>query len=424
MATFKGWGNERKNAVDWSQPIVPAMGDALMWKQREWRRRAEEAARARRDRALGEDFFARVAPQVEELPMAPPQAMPMAAPPSMAMALPQAPAARPVAPMSRTAQPAVGGGYVPGTVTDRFMVDAPLKPMAPWPEDWSDLSPRRNLPEAPTPETGVFRGGQPWTPKTPGAMGTEEFEADVNRRAEGRRVAADYDRDVGTTGPLSKRIEAMGRVLGQPIPKKEWDDYNQRTRESAMRMGIGAPDPENDRDMAVWAQGQTNVAGQMRRSPQERAEARGAADRYRQEQEAARNREAAVRIADAEREGEWTTDPTGRVLYNKRTKEMTPTGVAENNKPIVVGKTVVQPQADGTAKVLYDGSNSDERILGYTMDEFIEMDKNSWDFEGETRDRWLAFRDKWMAEAEKRGQKKETPAAAGGGGGGGLRVFK
>jgi hypothetical protein len=109
---------------------------------------------------------------------------------------------------------------------------------------------------------------------------------------------------VGTTGPLSKRIEAMGKVLGQPIPKKEWDDYNQRTRESAMRMGIGAPDPENDRDMAVWAQGQTNVAGQMRRSPQERAEARGAADRYRQEQEAARNREAAGRIADAEREGE------------------------------------------------------------------------------------------------------------------------
>ena len=401
MATFKGWGNERKNAVDWSQPIVPAMGDALMWKQREWRRRAEEAARARRDRALGEDFFARVAPQVEELPMAPHPAMLIAPPPAMPMALPQAPAARPVA-----------------------MVDAPLKPMAPWPEDWSDLSPRRNLPEAPTPETGVFRGGERWAPKAPGAMGTEEFEADVNRRAEGRRVAADYDRDVGTTGPLSKRIEAMGKVLGQPIPKKEWDDYNQRTRESAMRMGIGAPDPENDRDMAVWAQGQTNVAGQMRRSPQERAEARGAADRYRQEQEAARNREAAVRIADAEREGEWTTDPTGRVLYNKRTKEMTPTGVAENNKPIVVGKTVVQPQADGTAKVLYDGSNSDEKILGYTVDEFIEMDKNSWNFDGETRDRWSAFRDKWMAAAEKRGSGRAKPAAAGGGGGGGLRVFK
>lgn len=411
MATFKGWGNERENAVDWSQPIVQAVPDALMHKQREWRRRAEEAARARRDRALGEDFFARVAPQVEELPMAPPPAMPMpmapepmAAPPSMAMALPQAPAARPVA------------------MADRFMIDRMPAPA------WPARADEPMLPEAPqapaAPTTGVFRGGQPWTPKAPGAMGTEEFEADVNRRAEGRRVAADYDRDVGTTGPLSKRIEAMGKVLGQPIPKKEWDDYNQRTRESAMRMGIGAPDPENDRDMAVWAQGQTNVAGQMRRSPQERAEARGAADRYRQEQEAARNREAQVRIADAEREGEWTTDPTGRVLYNKRTKEMTPTGVAENYKPILVGKTVVQPQEDGTAKVLYDGSNSDERILGYTVDEFIEMDKNSWNFDGETRDRWLAFRDKWMAAAEKRGSEKAKPAAAGGGGGGGLRVFK
>lgn len=414
MATFKGWGNERKNAVDWSQPIVPAMGDALMYKQREARRRAEEAARAGRDRALGEDFFARGAPQVEELPMAPPPAMPMA----------MAPEPPPPAAMSRTAQPAVGGGYVPGTVTDRFMVDAPVKPMAAWPEDWSDLSPMRNLPEAPqAPTTGVFRGGQPWTPKAPGAMSSDEYAADVAGRAEGRRVAADYDRDVGTTGPLSKRIEAMGKVLGQPIPKKEWDDYNQRTRESAMRMGIGAPDPENDRDMAVWAQGQTNVAGQMRRSPQERAEARGGADRYRQEQEAARNREAAGRIAEAEREGEWGVSPTGEV-FNKRTGEVRPSTAPKKPNVQVVGKTVVQIQDDGTAKVLYDGSNSDEKILGYTVDEFIEMDKNSWNFDGETRDRWSAFRDEWMAEAEKRGQKKETPAAAGGGGGGGLRVFK
>ena len=410
MATFKGWGNERANAVDWSQPIVPAMGDALMYKQREARRRAEEAARAGRDRALGEDFFARGAPQVEELPMAPPTAMPMpmapepmAAPPSMAMALPQAPAARPVA------------------MADRFMIDRMPAPA------WPARADEPMLPEAPqapaAPTTGVFRGGQPWTPKTPGAMGTEEFEADVNRRAEGRRVAADYDRDVGTTGPLSKRIEAMGKVLGQPIPKKEWDDYNQRTRESAMRMGIGAPDPENDRDMAVWAQGQTNVAGQMRRSPQERAEARGGADRYRQEQEAARNREAAGRIAEAEREGEWGVSPTGEV-FNKRTGEVRPSTAPKKPNVQVVGKTVVQIQDDGTAKVLYDGSNSDEKILGYTVDEFIEMDKNSWNFDGETRDRWSAFRDEWMAEAEKRGQKKETPAAAGGGGGGGLRVFK
>jgi len=410
MATFKGWGNERANAVDWSQPIVPAMGDALMYKQREARRRAEEAARAGRDWALGEDFFARGAPQVEELPMAPPTAMPMpmapepmAAPPSMAMALPQAPAARPVA------------------MADRFMIDRMPAPA------WPARADEPMLPEAPqapaAPTTGVFRGGQPWTPKTPGAMGTEEFEADVNRRAEGRRVAADYDRDVGTTGPLSKRIEAMGKVLGQPIPKKEWDDYNQRTRESAMRMGIGAPDPENDRDMAVWAQGQTNVAGQMRRSPQERAEARGGADRYRQEQEAARNREAAGRIAEAEREGEWGVSPTGEV-FNKRTGEVRPSTAPKKPNVQVVGKTVVQIQDDGTAKVLYDGSNSDEKILGYTVDEFIEMDKNSWNFDGETRDRWSAFRDEWMAEAEKRGQKKETPAAAGGGGGGGLRVFK
>ena len=410
MATFKGWGNERANAVDWSQPIVPAMGDALMYKQREARRRAEEAARAGRDWALGEDFFARGAPQVEELPMAPPPAMPMAmapepvaAPPSMATALPQAPAARPVA------------------MADRFMIDRMPAPA------WPARADEPMLPEAPqapaAPTTGVFRGGQPWTPKTPGAMGTEEFEADVNRRAEGRRVAADYDRDVGTTGPLSKRIEAMGKVLGQPIPKKEWDDYNQRTRESAMRMGIGAPDPENDRDMAVWAQGQTNVAGQMRRSPQERAEARGGADRYRQEQEAARNREAAGRIAEAEREGEWGVSPTGEV-FNKRTGEVRPSTAPKKPNVQVVGKTVVQIQDDGTAKVLYDGSNSDEKILGYTVDEFIEMDKNSWNFDGETRDRWSAFRDEWMAEAEKRGQKKETPAAAGGGGGGGLRVFK
>jgi hypothetical protein len=411
MATFKGWGNERKNAVDWSQPIVPAMGDALMWKQREARRRAEEAARAGRDWALGEDFFARGAPQVEELPMAPPTAMPMpmapepmAAPPSMAMALPQAPAARPVA------------------MADRFMIDRMPAPA------WPARADEPMLPEAPqapaAPTTGVFLGGQPWTPKAPGAMSSDEYEAYVAGRAAGRRASAGLDRDVRANAALSERIGKMGEALGQPIPKKEWDDYNQRTRENAMRMGIGAPDPENDRDMAVWAQGQTNVAGQMRRSPQERAEARGNADRYRQEQEAARNREAQVRIAEAEREGEWTTDPTGRVLYNKRTKEMTPTGVAENNKPIVVGKTVVQIQDDGTAKVLYDGSNSDERILGYTVDEFIEMDKNSWNFDGETRDRWSAFRDEWMAEAEKRGQKKETPAAAGGGGGGGLRVFK
>jgi len=410
MATFKGWGNERKNAVDWSQPIVPAMGDALMYKQREARRRAEEAARAGRDRALGEDFFARGAPQVEELPMAPPTAMPMpmapepmAAPPSMAMALPQAPAARPVAMAARFMTARMPAPTWPARADEPMLPEAPQAPAAP--------------------TTGVFRGGQPWTPKTPGAMGTEEFEADVNRRAEGRRVAADYDRDVGTTGPLSKRIEAMGKVLGQPIPKKEWDDYNQRTRESAMRMGIGAPDPENDRDMAVWAQGQTNVAGQMRRSPQERAEARGGADRYRQEQEAARNREAAGRIAEAERGGEGGVSPTGEV-FNKRTGEVRPSTAPKKPNVQVVGKTVVQIQDDGTAKVLYDGSNSDEKILGYTVDEFIEMDKNSWNFDGETRDRWSAFRDEWMAEAEKRGQKKETPAAAGGGGGGGLRVFK
>ena len=187
-----------------------------------------------------------------------------------------------------------------------------------------------------------------------------------------------------------------------------------------MRMGIGAPDPENDRDMAVWAQGQANVAGQMRRSPQERAEARGGADRYRQEQEAARNRETQVRMADAEREGEWGASPTGEV-FNKRTGEVRPSTAPKKPNVQVVGKTVVQIQDDGTAKVLYDGSNSNEKILGYTVDEFIEMDKNSWNFDGETRDRWSAFRDEWMAAAEKRGQKKETPAAAGGGG---FRVFK
>lgn len=407
MATFKGWGNERKNAVDWSQPIVPAMGDALMYKQREARRRAEDAARAGRDWALGEDFFARGAPQVEELPMAPPTAMPMpmapepmAAPPSMAMALPQAPAARPVA------------------MADRFMIDRMPAPA------WPARADEPMLPEAPqapaAPATGVFRGGQPWTPKAPGAMSSDEYAADVAGRAAGRRASAGLDRDVRANAALSERIGKMGKVLGQPIPKKEWDDYNQRTRESAMRMGIGAPDPENDRDMAVWAQGQTNVAGQMRRSPQERAEARGGADRYRQEQESARNREAAGRIAEAEREGEWGVSPTGEV-FNKRTGEVRPSTAPKKPNVQVVGKTVVQIQDDGTAKVLYDGSNSDEKILGYTVDEFIEMDKNSWNFDGETRDRWSAFRDEWMAEAEKRGQKKETPAAAGGGG---LRVFK
>jgi len=358
------------------------------------------------------------------LPQAPVDAPPPPAPPSMAMALPQAPAARPVAPMSRTAQPAVGGGYVPGTVTDRFMVDAPVKPMAAWPEDWSDLSPRRNLPEAPqapaAPTTGVFRGGERWAPKAPGAMGSDEYAADVAGRAAGRRASAGLDRDVRANAALSERIGKMGAALGQPIPKNEWDDYNQRTRESAMRMGIGAPDPENDRDMAVWAQGQANVAGQMRRSPQERAEARGGADRYRQEQEAARNRETQVRMADAEREGEWGVSPTGEV-FNKRTGEVRPSTAPKKPNVQVVGKTVVQIQDDGTAKVLYDGSNSDEKILGYTVDEFIEMDKNSWNFDGETRDRWSAFRDEWMAAAEKRGQKKETPAAAGGGG---FRVFK
>lgn len=413
MATFKGWGNERKNAVDWSQPIVPAMGDALMWKQREARRRAEEAARAGQDRALGEDFFARGAPQVEELPMAPP---------SMAMALPQAPVAPTATP--RTALPAVGGGYVPGSATDRFMVDAPAKPMTPWPEDWSDLPTAGELPEAPpAPTTGVFRGGRPWTPKAPGAMSSDEYAADVAGRAAGRRASAGYDRDVRANAALSERIGKMGEALGRPIPKKEWDDYNQRTRENAMRMGIGAPDPENDRDMAVWAQGQTNVAGQMRRSPQERAEARGNADRYRQEQEAARNREAAGRIAEAEREGEWGVSPTGEV-FNKRTGEVRPSTAPKKPNVQVVGKTVVQIQDDGTAKVLYDGSNSNERILGYTVDEFIEMDKNSWNFDGETRDRWSAFRDEWMAAAEKRGSEKAKPAAGGGGGGGGLRVFK
>lgn len=407
MATFKGWGNERANAVDWSQPIVPAMGDALMYKQREARRRAEDAARAGRDWALGEDFFARGAPQVEELPMAPPPAMPMpmapepmAAPPSMAMALPQAPAARPVA------------------MADRFMIDRMPAPA------WPARADEPMLPEAPqapaAPTTGVFRGGQPWAPKAPGAMSSDEYAADVAGRAAGRRASAGLDRDVRANAALSERIGKMGEVLGQPIPKKEWDDYNQRTRESAMRMGIGAPDPENDRDMAVWAQGQTNVAGQMRRSPQERAEARGGADRYRQEQEAARNREAAGRIAEAEREGEWGVSPTGEV-FNKRTGEVRPSTAPKKPNVQVVGKTVVQIQDDGTAKVLYDGSNSDEKILGYTVDEFIEMDKNSWNFDGETRDRWSAFRDEWMAEAEKRGQKKETPAAAGGGG---LRVFK
>jgi len=355
------------------------------------------------------------------LPQAPVDAPPPPPPPSMAMALPQAPTAPTATP--RTALPAVGVGYVPGSATDRFMVDAPLKPMAPWPEDWSDLSPRRNLPEAPTPETGVFQGGERWAPKAPGAMSSDEYAADVAGRAAGRRASAGLDRDVRANAALSERIGRMGKVLGQPIPKKEWDDYNQRTRESAMRMGIGAPDPVDDRDMAVWAQGQMNVAGQMRRSPQERAEARGGADRYRGEQESARNRETQVRMADAEREGEWGVSPTGEV-FNKRTGEVRPSTAPKKPNVQVVGKTVVQIQDDGTAKVLYDGSNSDERILGYTMDEFIEMDKNSWDFEGETRDRWLAFRDEWMAEAEKRGQKKETPAAAGGGGGGGLRVFK
>lgn len=409
MATFKGWGNERKNAVDWSQPIVPAMGDALMWKQREARRRAEEAARAGRDRALGEDFFARGAPQVEELPMAPPPAMPMAmapepvaAPPSMATALPQAPAARPVA------------------MADRFMIDRMPAPT------WPARADEPMLPEAPqapaAPTTGVFRGGQPWTPKAPGAMSSDEYAADVAGRAAGRRASAGLDRDVRANAALSERIGKMGEALGRPIPKKEWDDYNQRTRESAMRMGIGAPDPENDRDMAVWAQGQTNVAGQMRRSPQERAEARGGADRYRQEQEAARNREAAGRIAEAEREGEWGVSPTGEV-FNKRTGEVRPSTAPKKPNVQVVGKTVVQIQDDGTAKVLYDGSNSDEKILGYTVDEFIEMDKNSWNFDGETRDRWSAFRDEWMAAAEKRGSEKAKPAA-GGGGGGGLRVFK
>lgn len=406
MATFKGWGNERENAVDWGKPILPAIGDALMWKQREARRRREEAARAGRDRALGEDFFARGTPQVEELPMAPPPAMPMQMAPA-----PTAPTATP-----RTALPAVGGGYVPGSATDRFMVDAPAKPMAPWPEDWSDLSPRRILPEAPTPETGVFRGGRPWTPTAPGAMGTDEYAADVAGRAAGRRASAGYDRDVRANAALSERIGKMGEVLGQPIAQGKWDEYNQRTRESAMRMGIGAPDPENDRDMAVWAQGQTNVAGQMRRSPQERAEARGGADRYRVEQESARNRETQVRMAEAEREGEWGVSPTGEV-FNKRTGDVRPSTAPKKPNVQVVGKTVVQIQDDGTAKVLYDGGNSKEKILGYTMDEFIDMEKQSWNFEGETLERWSKFRDRFLAEAEKRGQAKAKPAAAEGGGG-------
>lgn len=404
MATFKGWGNERKNAVDWGKPILPAIGDALVWMPREVGRRAEDAARAGRDRALGEDFFARVAPQVEELPMAPEVAMPMQMAP---------------APMAPTA---VGGGYVPGSATDRFMVDAPAKPMAPWPEDWSDLPTAGELPEAPpAPTTGVFRGGRPWTPTAPGAMGADEYAADVAGRAAGRRASAGYDRDVRANAALSERIGKMGAALGQPIAQGKWDEYNQRTRENAMRMGIGAPDPENDRDMAVWAQGQTNVAGQMRRSPQERAEARGGADRYRQEQEAGRDREAQVRIADAEREGEWTTDPTGQTAINKRTGETRPTGATGRPQRHVVGRKLV----DQDGKVLFDGTNGDERIEGYTWDEFMDLEKQSWNFTGKTLERFEALRNKFYDAAEKRGREKAKPAAAeGGGGGGGFRVFK
>ena len=175
-----------------------------------------------------------------------------------------------------------------------------------------------------------------------------------------------------------------------------------------MRMGIGAPDPENDRDMAVWAQGQTNVAGQMRRSPQERAEARGGADRYRQEQESARNRETQVRMADAEREGEWTTDPTGQTAINKRTGETRPTGATGRPQRHVVGKRLV----DQDGKVLFDGSGGDEKIEGYTWDEFMDLEKQSWNFTGETADRFEELRKRFYAAAEKRGQKKEAAAAA------------
>ena len=346
------------------------------------------------------------------LPQAPVDAPPPPAPPSMAMALPQAPTAPTATP--RTALPAVGGGYVPGSATDRFMVDAPAKPMAPWPEDWSDLPTAGELPEAPqAPATGVFRGGRPWTPTAPGAMGADEYAADVAGRAAGRRASAGYDRDVRANAALSERIGKMGGALGRPIPKKEWDDYNQRTRESAMRMGIGAPDPENDRDMAVWAQGQTNVAGQMRRSPQERAEARGGADRYRQEQESARNRETQARIAEAEREGEWTTDPTGQTAINKRTGETRPTGATGRPQRHVVGKKLV----DQDGNVLFDGTNGDERIEGYTWDEFMDLEKQSWNFTGETLERFEALRKKFYDAAEKRGREKAKPAAAEGGGG-------
>lgn len=409
MATFKGWGNERENAVDWGwgKPILPAIGDALVWMPREVGRRAEDKARAGQDRALGEDFFARGAPQVEELPQAPRRDVASAYDPAFSpwTASVGAPSQ---APMPTPPPQPIGGGYVPGTEANRFIVDAPKPPM------WPARADEPMLPEAPQPrQTNIYQGGNPWTPTAPGAMGADEYAADVAGRAAGRRASAGYDRDVRANAALSERIGKMGEALGQPIAQGKWDEYNQRTRENAMRMGIGAPDPENDRDMAVWAQGQDNVAGQARRSPQERGAAAAGAGRYRQEQESARNRETQVRIADAEREGEWTTDPTGQTAINKRTGETRPTGATGRPQRHVVGKKLV----DQDGNVLFDGTNGDERIEGYSWDEFMDLEKQSWNFTGETLERFEALRKKFYDAAEKRGQAKAKPAAAEGGGG-------
>lgn len=418
MATIRGWSG---NAVNWGKPIVPAMGDALGYKRRMW-------DQGRRDRAAGEAW----AGTIPEAQTALPEASGPVPVPTMILPPPEAPEVKPLSEPGRSwasasppsPPPSVGGGYVPGTVTDRFMVDAPLKPMAPWPEDWSDLSPRRILPEAPTPETGVFRGGERWTPTLPGAMGTEEFEADVSRRAEGRAASAGWDADAARGASLSKRIAGMGSVLGRPLPEAAWDEYNRRTSDTRLRMGIGAPDPDNDRDMATWAAGQADMSGKGRYSPQERAGFAANAERYdrgiaaeRAAEDRAARLAAEERMAEAERAGDWATDPTGSLLYNKRTRETVPTGVerrAEPKRYIVNGAMV-----DAEGKEIYRAPDDEQIIPGMTVQQFEHFSDPYYQagWTPEQKADWARITRAYLSELTKRAtQPRRKPAGAAGGG--------
>lgn len=202
----------------------------------------------------------------------------------------------------------------PGAVTDNFMKDAPLTAGVTTPE----------------PQRGIFVGGEPWRAAIPDSI--EEAGAAGQRAADGRRAIENWNAENGgAPGPeWDRKMAGLERAskLASPDPVGDYRDFQKRTVDSAVAMGIRPPEDMDPREAFLRKQSQNGAVAPMHREAAQREldERRSAASA--EQHASAREREAeALAINDG-----WKQDNYGN-LTNVVTKEV----IRGQSQPVKLG---------------------------------------------------------------------------------------